>query len=83
MDPSAFLEFPRPSTDPLERDIGEIDAGITMVSLGLATRVRLVGLSSPEAAAASGLAHAQAAEVKFSLDRGPSGVVAVTLGPRV
>jgi hypothetical protein len=83
MDPTPFLPFPMAATDPLDRDLAEIDAGIAMVSLGLATRVRLVGLARPEAAASSGLAHAQAADVRFSLDRGPSGVVAVTLGPRV
>jgi hypothetical protein len=82
MDPTTLLPFPNASIDPIESDIAEIDAALGLVTRGLATRVRLVGLLRPEAAAAAGLAHAQEAQVAFSLDRGPDGAVALTLGPR-
>jgi hypothetical protein len=51
-----------------------------MVSMGLATRVRLVGLAHVEEIAAAGLAVAQAADVAFALERNERGVAAVTLG---
>jgi hypothetical protein len=82
MDPTTPLHFPGASSDPIERDLVEIDAAIAMVARGLATRVRLVGLMRPEAAAATGLAHAQDASMAFSLDRDPDGGITVTLGPR-
>lgn len=79
MEPTTTLPFPRVSSNPLERDLAEIDAGIALVSMGVATRVRLVSLARPEAVAAIGLAHAQAAGTTLTLDRGPDGVIAVTL----
>jgi hypothetical protein len=82
MDQSTLLPFPDASTDPVTRDLVEIDAAIDLVSRGLASRVRLVGLLRPDAVAAIGLARAQGALVGFSLDRGVSGG-AITVGPRI
>jgi hypothetical protein len=82
VDPTRLLPFPNASIDPIDHDLIEIDAAITLVVRGLATRVRLVGLTRPEAAAAIGLAHAQDANVEFSVDRNPAGGLTVTLGPR-
>jgi hypothetical protein len=48
----------------------------------MAARVRLVGLRTPETVAGAGLAHAQASHIQFSVDRGASGAVALTIGPR-
>jgi hypothetical protein len=83
MDPSSLLPFQTQSDDPLERDLLEIDAAIGLVSKGQATRVRLVSLSRPEAASPTGLARAQAAGVRFSLDRGAAAIASVTVGPRI
>jgi len=82
MDAITFLPPTHATDDSVEHDLAEVDAAISLVALGLATRVRLVGLSRPEAVASSGLAHAQEAGVGFSLERGASGAVALTLGPR-
>jgi hypothetical protein len=82
MDQDTVLPFPNASSDPVARDLVEIDAAIDLVTRGLATRVRLVGLKRPEAVAATGLAHAQDALVAFSVDRGPAGSIAITVGPR-
>jgi hypothetical protein len=82
MDRITTLPFPNVSPDPIEHDLIEIDAAIALVARGLATRVRLVGLLRPEAAAPAGLAHAQQANVGFSLDRNAEGAATVTLGPR-
>jgi len=81
MDPITFLPPIRATDDSVEHDLAEVDAAISLVALGLATRVRLVGLSRPEAVASTGLAHAQEARVDFSLERGANGAVALTLGP--
>ncbi len=82
MEPTRLLPFPRATTDPIERDLVEIDAAISLVSRGLATRVRLVGLMRAEAVAGAGLARAQDAGVSFRLEHSADGVPAVTLGPR-
>lgn len=82
MDSTTPLPFPNASTDPLERDLAEIDAAIGLVEQGVASRVRLVGLVRPEAVAAAGLARAQEARILFRLDRSPEGISAITLGPR-
>jgi hypothetical protein len=82
MDQDTVLPFPNASSDPVARDLVEIDAAIDLVTRGLATRVRLVGLKRPEAVAATGLAHAQDALVAFSVDRGPAGSIAIMVGPR-
>jgi hypothetical protein len=82
VDPTRLLPFPNASMDAIDHDLIEIDAAIVLVARGLATRVRLVGLMRPEAAAAIGLAHAQLANVDFSLERNPGAGATVTLGPR-
>jgi len=82
MDPITFLQFPGASPEDVDVDLAEIEAGVALVSLGLATRVRLVGLAHVDAVAAAGLASAQASRVAFALERSPSGAVAVTIGPR-
>jgi hypothetical protein len=82
MDPTTLLPFPGASPAAVDADLAEIEAGVALVSMGLATRVRLVGLAHVDAVAAAGLALAQAAHVAFALERNPNGVAAVTLGPR-
>ncbi len=79
MEPTTLLPFPVVSSDPLERDLVEIEAGIALISTGMATRVRIVGLARPETVAAVALALAQAAGATLTLDRGTTGVIAVTL----
>jgi len=82
MQPINFLPAPGAPTDSAEQDLVEIDAAIELIRQGLAARVRLVGLRTPETVAGAGLAHAQAGHVEFSVDRGPGGDVALTIGPR-
>lgn len=82
MDATPLHPFPHASGDPLEHDLVEIEAAIDLVVRGLATRVRLVGLTRPEGAAATGLVRAQEAHVAFRLERSPAGAVSVTLGPK-
>lgn len=82
MEPPTILRFPNAPPDPIEHDLTEIDAAIALVADGSATRVHLVGLMRPEGAAAVGLAHAQQANVGFSVDRNPDGRTTVIVGPR-
>ena len=82
MAPNAFLPFPGASPEDVDVDLAEIEAGVVLVSLGLASRVRLVGLGHVDAVAAAGLASAQASSVAFAIERSPNGGVALTIGPR-
>ena len=82
MEPTTIVPFPGASSEPFDTDLAEIEAGVALVSMGLATRVRLVGLAHVDDVAAAALAVAQAAHVAFALDRDERGVAAVTLGPR-
>lgn len=82
MDPTTILPFPGASPETFDADLAEIAAGVALVSMGLATRVRLVGLAHVDDVAAAGLALAQAAHVAFALERNARGSAAVTLGPR-
>ena len=82
MEPPALLQFPNVSLDRTEHDLVEIDAAIALVDRGFATRVQLLGLMDAEAAAAIGLAHAQQANVGFSLARRPDGGSILIVGPR-
>ena len=82
MDATGLLPFPNASAGPIERDMAEIEAAIAMVANGLATRVHLVGLFPSDAVAAAGLARAREEHVTFGLDRGSTGALVVTLGPR-
>ena len=69
------------STEPLERDLAEVDAAIELVRNGAAVRVRLVGLGAVERVAGVAAARAQAASVELELDR--TGIpLSLTIGPR-
>lgn len=82
MDSPTPVPFPHASLDPHEHDLAEIDAAISLVAGGIATRIQLIGLIRPEAVAATGLAHAQGRGLMFSLDRRGESQFAVTVGPR-
>jgi hypothetical protein len=71
--------------DPLEIARAEIDVAIELVRRGQARRVRLCGLSAGERAAGSGLARAQAAGVRFALERevAPGLAVSLVIGPAI
>jgi hypothetical protein len=91
----AFPRFASQATDGVERDevaagafgnsgraILEIDAAIALVVSGAARRVRLTALPFVETVAATGLAHARAAGLRFAFERAERlGVVTVTVGP--
>ena len=81
MDPITRLPTSHASADPFDRDLAEIDAAIGMVATGIAARVSLVSLARPGTAAAVALARSQAAGIGFELERGPDGVVSLTVGP--
>jgi hypothetical protein len=74
-----------PDADPLEIALAEIDVAILLVRGGQARRVRLCGLSAGQDAAGLGLAWAQAARVRFVLERGalPSAAVSLLIGPAI
>jgi hypothetical protein len=71
--------------DPLEIALSEIDVAIEMVRRGQARRVRLCGLAAGERAAGPGLARAQAASVRFAVERGeaPGLAVSLLIGPAI
>jgi hypothetical protein len=77
-DPVVWL---RPPTDPFESDVAQVDAAIELVRIGAAVRVRLAGLGGPEALAQVALARAQAADVRFSVERNGDAMT-LTIGPR-
>jgi hypothetical protein len=83
MDPVTRLPVAHSSVDPLDRDLVEVDAAISLVVAGLATRVRLVALGRPDRAASVALARAQAAGIRFEVDHGVDGTAAMTVGPRL
>jgi hypothetical protein len=83
MDATTVLPFPVASSEVLDRDLAEIEAAILMVGQGLATRVRLVGLSDVDAIAGAALARAQDAGVTFGLERSADGATSVVVGPGV
>jgi hypothetical protein len=69
------------STEPLERDLAEVDAAIELVRNGAAVRVRLVGLGAVERVARVAAARAQAARIDVEFDR--TGLPpSLTIGPR-
>ena len=80
MEPTTIVPFPGASSEPFDADLAQIEAGVALVSMGLATRVRLVGLAHVDDIAAAGLAVAQAAHVAFALERNERGVAVITLG---
>ena len=79
MDPSRLYIVPA-SEGSIDADLREVDSAIAMVTRGAALRVRLVGLHAPDAVAAVALARAQAAGVRFGLER--DSTTRLTFGPR-
>ena len=83
----APIPFPHgpgdPAFDPLERDLIEVDAAISMVASGVAARVRLANLSRPEAAAAhaAAVSGGLALRVRLDGDRGESRTVTIEAVP--
>jgi hypothetical protein len=71
-----------PSPDAIDLDLAEVGAAIALVGRGLATRVRLVGLTAPDLIAATALARAQAAGVGFRVERTAASTT-LTIGPRL
>lgn len=76
---------PASIADPLEIALAEIDVAITLVRRGQARRVRLIGLRAGERAAGPGLARAQEARVRFTLQReaAPGVAVSLVIGPAI
>ena len=68
------------SESSIDADLREVDTAIAMVARGAAVRVRLVGLHAPDDVAPIALARAQAAGVRFGLDR--EATTRLTIGPR-
>lgn len=64
-------------------EIAEVEAAITLVDMGTATRVRLVDLPHALLLAGQALARAQAAGVAFRVDRRGPGHVTLEIGPRI
>ena len=64
----------------IDVDLREVDSAIALVSRGAAVRVRLVGLHAPDEIAPIALARAQAAGVRFGVDRRET--TRLTIGPR-
>ncbi len=87
MEPSPVLAFPNfdaglDASAVADRALTEIDVAITLVANHVARRVRLTALPFVEDAAAIGLAHAHAAGMAFTFERGERvGVATVTVGP--
>jgi len=80
MDPVQLHPALRPSIEPLEHDLAEVDAAIELVRGGMAVRVRLVGLIAVDRVVGVAAARAQAAGVHLSIDR--RGMTpAITIGP--
>jgi hypothetical protein len=77
--------IPLPSVIALEADraLTELLAGIELVRRGLATRVHVTGLAGLEEIAARALVRAQAAGVRFTLNRDAPDSVSATIGPAV
>ena len=60
----------------------EVDAAIAMVARGFAVSIRLVNVPAVEEVAFDAAARAQAAGVRFTLDRDWTGAVTMLVGPR-
>ena len=67
------------SESSIDADLREVDSAIAMVIGGAAVRVRLVGLHAPDEIAPIALARAQAAGVRFGIDR--LATTRLTIGP--
>ncbi|MEO7664842.1 MAG: hypothetical protein ABIV26_06910 [Candidatus Limnocylindrales bacterium] len=66
---------------PLEQDLAEVAAAVSLVARGAARQVRLVNLHRPLAVAGDGAAQAGEAGVAFRLDRS-EGRICIVVGPR-
>jgi hypothetical protein len=78
---ATVLPFPRRASAPLERDLAEVVAAITLVAQGAARRVRLVNLRRPMAVAGDAAAYAGEAGIEFHIERS-TGKAELVLGPR-
>ena len=67
----------------VEHALFEVDAAIAMVVLGAARSVRLCNLPGAEDAAFDAAAHAQSANVAFSLQRDGVRQVTMVIGPLI
>jgi hypothetical protein len=67
--------------DPLDVAVREIEIAVDLVGSGRARVVELVGLAAAARAAGFGVAKAQAAGVRFSVQRSGSGSVSLRVGP--
>ena len=82
VEPNPFSRASEASDEELESVLAEVDAAITLVGVGAARRVRLIGFALAEAVAGLAAAHAQLAGVGLQLDRlQASGVAAIIVGP--
>jgi hypothetical protein len=81
VDPILPLELALPEEHAPDPDLEAVLAAIDLVGLGRARRVRVSGMRSIETAAAGGLAHAQAAGVRFALERDFAGGATIVVGP--
>ena len=77
---SGRVYFLPTSESSIDADLREVDSAIAMVIGGAAVRVRLVGLHAPDEIAPIALARAQAAGVRFGIDR--LATTRLTIGPR-
>jgi hypothetical protein len=82
MDPISHLPLAPDAPSAADHDLAEIDAAIELVRRGVATRIRLLGLTRLDAVAGVGLARAQAAGLRFDVERGLEGNTSLTVGPR-
>jgi hypothetical protein len=75
------VPFPLRDPEPLERDIAEVVAAISLVARGAARLVRLVNLRRPMAVAADAAAQAGQAGIEFHVERS-TGRAELVVGPR-
>lgn len=75
------LPFPHRQAAPLERDLAEVAAAITLVVRGSARQVRLVNLRRPMAVAGDAAAQAGQAGIEFHVERS-TGRATLVVGPR-
>jgi hypothetical protein len=66
----------------VEHELAEVAAATQLVARGVARRIVLTGFFEVEAVAGMALVIAQAAGVRFALERHAEGSVAVVIGPR-
>jgi len=75
------VPFPPRDTEPLELDIAEVVAAISLVARGGARLVRLVNLRRPMAVAGDAAAQAGQAGIEFHVERS-TGRAELVVGPR-